>query len=88
MLRSAVAVLERQWPHVRDRGDYRRAYAEGNRFWRRFYGDRVVEQIRAGVRGRGRRGRAVQAAITLLLYAPDMAAAHLFRKLLLMARGG
>jgi len=86
MLRSAVAVLERQWPHVRHRRDYRRAYAAGNRFWRAFYGDRVVEEIRAGVRGRSSVGRAAHAALTLLLYAPGVAALHLFRKLRVMVR--
>ncbi|RPJ70386.1 MAG: glycosyltransferase [Acidobacteria bacterium] len=86
MLRSAIAVLERQWPHVRHRQDYRKAYAAGSRFWREFYGDRVVEEIRAGVRGRSSVRRAARAALTLLLYAPDMAALHLFRKLRVIAR--
>ncbi len=86
MLRSAIAVLERQWPYARRRTDYRQAYAAGSRFWREFYGDRVVEEIRAGVRGRGSAGRAARAALTLLLYAPDMAVLHLFRKLRVITR--
>lgn len=85
MLRSAVAVLERQWPHVRDRADYRRAFAAGSRFWREFYGDRVVEQIRAGVRGRSSAVKAARAAFTLLVYAPDMAVLHVMRKLRVLA---
>jgi glycosyltransferase involved in cell wall biosynthesis len=87
MLQTAIAVLERQWPYARHRADYRRAYAAGNRFWREFYGDRVVEEIRAGVRGRRSLAHSVRAVLTLLRYAPDLAVLHAWRKLRVMARG-
>ncbi|HOC18381.1 MAG TPA: glycosyltransferase [Vicinamibacterales bacterium] len=81
MLRSTLCVLERQWPYARQRPEHRAAYAEGNRFWRDFYGDRVVEEIRASLKTAGRRRRAVRWALALLRHHPRAVAVQLFRKL-------
>lgn len=80
MMRSTLRVLERQWPYVRRRTDYRAAYAEGNRFWRHFYGDRVVEEIRTSFKTEGRRRRAFAGTLALLRHHPGAVALHLFRK--------
>ncbi len=80
MLRSTLRVLERQWPHARRRPEHRAAYAEGNRFWRDFYGDRVVEEIRTSLKT-GRRRRALRWALALLRHHPRAVAVQLFRKL-------
>ena len=80
MMRSTLHVLARQWPHVRRRPEYRAAYAEGRRFWRRFYGDRVVEEIRSSFRTEGQRRRAFAWALALLRHHPAAVVLHLFRK--------
>jgi glycosyltransferase involved in cell wall biosynthesis len=80
MLRSTLRVLERQWPHARRRPDHRAAYAEGHRFWRAFYGDRVVEEIRSSLRVKGRRRRALTWALALLRLHPRGVALQIFRK--------
>lgn len=80
MMRSTLNVLARQWPHVRRRREYRAAYAEGSRFWRRFYGDRVVEEIRTSFRTEGQRRRAFSWAFALLRHHPAAVVLHLFRK--------
>ncbi len=87
MLRCARAVLKRQWPYASSRPDYVRAYAEGRRFWSEFYGEQVVEEIRAGVKTPGARTRAVCAAMLLLRYHPGGFAHHLRRKLRCTAAG-
>jgi glycosyltransferase involved in cell wall biosynthesis len=81
MLRSTLQVLERQWPYARSRREYRVAYAAGNRFWRDFYGDRVVEDIRLSLRQEGRRGRALAWGLALLRHNPRAVAVQLYRKL-------
>jgi glycosyltransferase involved in cell wall biosynthesis len=88
MLRSTLSVLERQWPHVRGSREYRRAYAEGHTFWRSFYGDRVVEAIRTGLRTHGSRAAALRSALSLGYYDPRAVARHLLRKARTLAAGG
>ncbi len=87
MLRVALTVLKRQWPHVKSRADYVAAYAVGRRFWREFYGEQVVEEIRAGMRTRGGRSRAARTATMLLWHHPAGFAYHLRRKLYRVAAG-
>ena len=81
MLKSTLAALERQWPYVRVRPEYRAAYAEGNRFWRHFYGDRVVQEIRVRLRSEGLAMGTLRPALSLLRYDPRTVALHLLRKL-------
>ena len=81
MLQSTLRVVERQWPYARRSREHRAAYAEGNRFWRDFYGDRVVEEIRASLKTGGRRRRAFAWALALLRHHPRAVVLHIFRKL-------
>ncbi len=81
MLRSVLGVLDRQSPFVAGHAERRRAQAEGKRFWRRYYGDGVVDDIRAAWRTAGGRRRALRAGLTLLCCDPGCAARHLLRKL-------
>jgi hypothetical protein len=74
-------VLDRQWPHARRRREYRAAFAAGNQFWRDFYADRVVEEIRASLRLAGQRRRAVAWGLELARLNPRVVPLHLFRKL-------
>ncbi len=80
MLRSTLRVLERQWPRARLCRELRAAYAEGHRFWRDFYGDRVVEEIRSSLKSQGRRRLAFAWALALLRHHPRAVALHVFRK--------
>lgn len=81
MLASALQVLNRQWPHVRNHPVYRRAYWNGRRFWQQYYGSGLVEDIRAGMRTRQSRMRALRDAIVLLRHHPAEALRQLGRKL-------
>ncbi len=85
MLRSALAVLERQVPYTRSDARYRRAQAAGRRFWKDFYGEQVVEQIRTSVRTPGGRSTALGTAMMLLRYHPRGFTFHLGRKLRCLA---
>ncbi len=87
MLASALTVLERQTPHVREHPRYRGAQAVGRRFWKDFYGECVVEEIRAQVKTRGRRRAALRAALILLRYDPGRFIVHAGRKFSLLTRG-
>ncbi|HSK09441.1 MAG TPA: glycosyltransferase family 2 protein, partial [Vicinamibacterales bacterium] len=80
MLQSTLAVLERQWPHARRTAAHRAAYAAGNRFWRQFYGDRIVEQIREQLRVEGWGRRVAFTAMRLFRYNPRAVFLHLSRK--------
>ena len=69
MLESALAVLRRQRPHVQGDATLEAAYRDGLRFWRKLFGDQVLEQaIRATKRGHA--GEAARNMATLLAHAP------------------
>jgi len=86
MLRTSLAVLRRQRPFLNDEVS-RTAYKAGRRFWREFYGDRVVEEIRAALHQRGRRTRALRASLVLLRYHPAGVAYQLAKKTRLVLTG-
>jgi glycosyltransferase involved in cell wall biosynthesis len=79
MLRTTLAVHRRQRRHVRRDSRHLRAYREGRRFWQRFFGDRLVEEIRLGLTGGGRIGPSLYGLLTLARYAPRRLAWHLGR---------
>jgi glycosyltransferase involved in cell wall biosynthesis len=86
MLRLSLDVLGRQRDYLAT-PERRAAWRQGRRFWRAFYGDRVVEEVRAGLRTPGRRWRALEAAISLLRHHPIGAARQLLKKARLIAAG-
>jgi hypothetical protein len=65
MLAMTQQALRRQRRHVRGDTERRRAYREGRKFWKRYYGEAIVASTRAafanGERGRGLRGLATLA---------------------------
>jgi len=65
MLAMTQQALRRQRRHVRRDPERRRAYREGQKFWKRYYGEAIVASTRAafanGERGRGFRGLATLA---------------------------
>ena len=81
MLASALGALNRQWPYVRNHAAYRRAYWQGRRFWREFYGSGLVEDIRVDIKVPGSRARAVRGAAILLRHHPLEALRQFGRKL-------
>ncbi len=52
MLGTAVSVLRSQRKHVKGIKQYEEAYRAGLRFWRGWYGDPLVDRVRAHLRGR------------------------------------
>ncbi len=68
MLQTAMTVLGSQWPYVKADRRYRRAYKAGARFWRYYYGKKLVKQVLyLGARGQAK--QALQAVTILLRYA-------------------
>jgi glycosyltransferase involved in cell wall biosynthesis len=51
MLRSALSVLARQWPHVRGHRSYEAAYRDGVAFWQRVFGDALLDDVADRVYG-------------------------------------
>ncbi len=47
MLASAITVMRRQRPHLRDSAEHRAAYQAGVRFWRGYYGDPLRRDLAA-----------------------------------------
>lgn len=45
MLRTSLAVLRAQWPHVRANRKYREAYKAGVQAWRAYYGPKLIQQV-------------------------------------------
>jgi glycosyltransferase involved in cell wall biosynthesis len=91
MLRATLTVLRRERPHVPAPllGDFRR----GKRAWRDFYGEQIVEDLRAAVRARPAGTRRVPRfallppAATLVWQCPRVFWRHASKKLLRMMRG-
>ena len=86
MLRQSLRVLGRQRAFLRTPAR-REAYRDGQRFWKEFYGDRVVEEVRSALRSPGRRRRAVPGILTLLLLHPFGALRQVLRKARVMTAG-
>lgn len=69
MLKDVLAVLRSQRDYVQSSPELRRAYVEGLRFWKRYYGTRVVAGLARQVRA-GELTAALKALLTLLRYHP------------------
>lgn len=72
MLKSSLTVMRSQRRFVR--GDERReaAYREGVRLWQHIYGERLVERVRLGIRGREGWGAILRDLLTLFRYYPGV----------------
>lgn len=81
MLETVLAVLDRQSGAVHDHPAYRAARDRGRRFWREFYGEQIVEEIRARLHRPGRRLTVLPALLTLLRHHPAVVGRQLWRKL-------
>jgi glycosyltransferase involved in cell wall biosynthesis len=69
MLVQTLAAMRRQRPHVKGDADLRRAYREGRRHWRRYYGDLLAAQAGRSLRER-RLGAALREAALLARHRP------------------
>lgn len=68
MLRTALTALGAQWPYVKSDRRYRQAYKAGTRFWKHYYGKKLVKQvIYFGARGQAK--QALEAVAILVRYA-------------------
>jgi glycosyltransferase involved in cell wall biosynthesis len=86
MLRATLDVLRRERPHVPP--DLRREFGAGQRGWRAFYGEQIVEQLRRRWRtGEASGAPLVSATWTLVRHCPRVTLMHLRRKLARAARG-
>jgi glycosyltransferase involved in cell wall biosynthesis len=80
MLEATLQVLRRQRIHALLQRGTSRAYLEGVRQWREWYGERLVEQFRAAIRPPHDQGDAVKRAWQLLRLYPRGVVKHLKRK--------
>jgi glycosyltransferase involved in cell wall biosynthesis len=70
MLKAHLTALRPQWAHVKGDGRYEEAYRAGVRLWRDWYGDPLVEEVKAQLR-EGEWGRALRGVLVLLRYYPQ-----------------
>jgi glycosyltransferase involved in cell wall biosynthesis len=76
MLQTTLAVHRRQRRHTRADPHLRQAHREGRRFWQRFFGDQLVDEIRTAIGLPGGRMRAAVGLATLARHAPARLACH------------
>jgi glycosyltransferase involved in cell wall biosynthesis len=81
MLKSTLTVHRAQWPFVKGNKRYEQAYKEGERFWKQYYGEHLVERVRAQVRRKGEWNQAAQGMKVLLRYNPREFFTQAYRKL-------
>jgi glycosyltransferase involved in cell wall biosynthesis len=86
MLRESLTVLRRQRPFVSGDRRLEAAYRDGVRHWREYYGDELVDEIRADVRSR-RWLSALRKGLTLAKYHPAGMLHHAQKKAVLAAGG-
>jgi glycosyltransferase involved in cell wall biosynthesis len=70
MLRGAIENLRRQKKYVKADRQYKEAYKAGAKFWHRWYGGPLVEQVRAQMQ-KGEWERAMRGMLVLLRYYPQ-----------------
>jgi glycosyltransferase involved in cell wall biosynthesis len=76
MLRTTLDVHRRQRRHARRDVRYFRAYRDGRRFWQGFFGDQLMDEIRAGLGQGGRTRQSLLGILTMARYAPRRLAWH------------
>ena len=85
MLNATMAVLRRERPHVP--APHRQQFRRGLDAWRIYYGDQIIQQLRADVRN-GAIGRPQLNAIAVLLkQCRGLVLTHLRRKISRLVRG-
>ncbi len=85
MLRATLQVLRAERPSLPP--GYGRAYREGLRAWRTFYGEQIVQQLRTALRLRRFGARELAAAGLLARECSGLLVQHIARKLSRVARG-
>ncbi|MGE0449608.1 MAG: glycosyltransferase family 2 protein [Vicinamibacterales bacterium] len=85
MLRATLAVLRRERPKVPR--THRRYFRDGRRAWRRFYGEEIIQQLRATARMRPFGRREVESMALLARECRALAFSHMVRKLARLAQG-
>jgi glycosyltransferase involved in cell wall biosynthesis len=86
MLRTSLAVLERQRPFVATDLVLSESYLAGVEFWKSYYGRELATSVRRGLHGDGaEREAAVRGAITLLRHAPELLSQSRFPRLAIAA---
>jgi glycosyltransferase involved in cell wall biosynthesis len=80
MLDTTLTVLRRQRAHAATNGGTLRAYREGVRHWREWYGEHLVERFREAIRKPEHHVEAVRYAWHLLRLYPRGVAKHLTKK--------
>jgi glycosyltransferase involved in cell wall biosynthesis len=70
MLGSALRVLRRQRPHVREHAAYEVAYREGVAFWQGFFGGALLDDVATRVYGGASWGTTIRMLTVLLRYYP------------------
>jgi glycosyltransferase involved in cell wall biosynthesis len=81
MLRAVLGVLRAQHEHVRKNVRLREAHKAGIRYYQELYGEQLVNEVRAAVRGRERWTRALRDMRVLLRYYPRGVVKNAGRKL-------
>jgi glycosyltransferase involved in cell wall biosynthesis len=81
MLKATLTVHSAQWPFVKGNKEYEAAYREGQNFYKRYYGEWLVEKIRGHVRARNEWPQAVEGMKILLRYHPTEFFTQAYRKL-------
>jgi hypothetical protein len=70
MLKSEVTVLRRQWPYVRGRRQYKKAYKTGLKHSREYFGEPLVEEVSTRKQKREWQ-QAMRGLLVLLRYYPN-----------------
>lgn len=84
MLGATLEVLRRERAHLPP--GYERAYRDGLRRWRVFYGDQIVERLRLEWRGARRARMLLAGGVFLLRHCQPTAVVHLLRKIARVVR--
>jgi glycosyltransferase involved in cell wall biosynthesis len=80
MLNTALAVLGSQRRYIRANKRYRQAYSAGLRFWRGYYGEKLLGQLVA-LWTSGEGTQAIEKGISLLRYAPRYLVGRSYRRI-------
>ncbi len=70
MLESEVTVLRRQWKYIKKSKQYKEAYEAGMKHSREYFGEPLVEEVRARMRERKWK-QAIRGLLVLLSYYPQ-----------------
>jgi glycosyltransferase involved in cell wall biosynthesis len=81
MLKGVLRVHRRHRPFVKGNKRYEEAFRAGKKFWKEYYGGRLVNQVRARVRGREELDMVARDLLILLRYHPREFFTHAYRKL-------